>query len=249
MIIINSYSDGSQKVQLDDGKVVILSSPYSNGERKMYSESFQELGWLSDRYSDGNMVARLSDGSEYRVSEKSTLFHGNQEMWEKVRQGRTNELSEDEQNEVRATLATESRNLEKEEAEQRSQNEWRQTQDQQEQMIAFLLMKHQGHDHQTLRDIEDCERFGYGWDNYDEDDDDSGDDEWLDDNEGDDGYETYKFLLSQTFDLVNKAQDKSHKLRLLYEFRKEVIIIKPIGWIDIVNILRKKIDIIEKNQE
>lgn len=109
MRVLNDYSDGSQKVQLDDGRIVMLSSSYSNGERKIYSEGGSDLGWLSDQYSGDVKVARFDDGSQYWVSDKSSMFGGSYEAWEKFKQGRTDELSSQELSDIQSALAAEGR--------------------------------------------------------------------------------------------------------------------------------------------
>ena len=104
MRILVSYTDGSQKVEIDDDKTFYLSFPNQNGERKIFSENGEELGLLTSEYPNGHRYARMSDGSEYDVSEKPRFFGGSQEIWDKFRQGRINELSSNEITEINRTI-------------------------------------------------------------------------------------------------------------------------------------------------
>ncbi|KKT34774.1 MAG: hypothetical protein UW23_C0029G0017 [Candidatus Collierbacteria bacterium GW2011_GWA1_44_12] len=106
MKVLDNYSDGSQKVELDDGRTVILSSPYSDGRRKIYSEDSKEIGWLTAQYTNGSKKAVLTDGSEYSISDRNTLLHGNREFWQKIKQGE--QLSEADKEELRSFLDVES---------------------------------------------------------------------------------------------------------------------------------------------
>lgn len=91
MKVLITYSDGSQQVQLDDNSIVILSSPYSNGERKILSESGRDIGYLTSEYPNGHKYANMADGSKYDVSEKPRWFGGSQEEWQKYKQASLNE--------------------------------------------------------------------------------------------------------------------------------------------------------------
>jgi len=106
MKVLDNYSDGSQKVELDDGRTVILSPPYSDGRRKIYSEDSKEIGWLTAQYTNGSKKAVLTDGSEYSISDRNTLLHGNREFWQKIKQGE--QLSEADKEELRSFLDVES---------------------------------------------------------------------------------------------------------------------------------------------
>lgn len=105
MIVLVEYSDGSQKVRLDDGREVILSSPYSDGSRKIFGEDGSS-GWLTDKYNDGSRRATMDDGTVYSVEEKNFLLFGKQNIWEKIKNGGVGSLSHDEAEEAKSILSS-----------------------------------------------------------------------------------------------------------------------------------------------
>jgi len=84
MRVLVQYEDGSQKVELDDGREVILSSPYNDGSQKIYAEN-GSTGWLSDKYLDGSQQAKMDNGTEYSVAERPDYWGGKQKIWKKTR--------------------------------------------------------------------------------------------------------------------------------------------------------------------
>jgi hypothetical protein len=95
MRILVSYPDGSQRVELDDGQTVILSSPYSNGERKISTTYGKDIGTLSSQYPNGHKVANFSDGSKYDVSVRPRVIGGPQETWDRFNRSHVNDSNPD----------------------------------------------------------------------------------------------------------------------------------------------------------
>lgn len=91
MRVLVEYRDGSKKVQLDDGREVIISAPYMDGSRKIDGDDGSS-GWLSDEYNDGSKRATMNDGTIYSVDERNTYFSGKQETWGKVSSGGGSDL-------------------------------------------------------------------------------------------------------------------------------------------------------------
>jgi len=87
--ILVTYPSGEQKVLLDDGQTVILSTPYSDGRRKIFSEGGAEIGWLSREYSYNYQTATLKDGTEYNLAQKSIIPGVNEVCWEKTKSPHT----------------------------------------------------------------------------------------------------------------------------------------------------------------
>lgn len=91
--ILVNYPNGDQKVLLDDNRIIILSTPYSDGRRKISSESGSEIGWLSREYSYNYQTAKFKDGTEYNIAQKSIIPSVNEICWEKTKSPQTEESS------------------------------------------------------------------------------------------------------------------------------------------------------------
>lgn len=93
MRVIVNYPNGTQRVQLDDGKEVYLSASYPNGQRRIDDLNGNIIGWLSSEYDNGSRYASFNNGSEFEVYQRNFILSGKQEIWEKIKDGNIDNLT------------------------------------------------------------------------------------------------------------------------------------------------------------
>lgn len=208
MRVLVNYSDGSQKVELDDGKVVTLSRAYSDGSRKIY-DGGTEIGRLSGEYIDGSKIANFNDGSEYRTAERNFMFAGKQEVWDKIKQGGMDSLSSSEQEDAESLIRETNRQISDE---IRRQEEIAQTEYYQRQQLEQQQIEEQMY-YEEINGIAD-HGLGYydDWRDEDEEEEDNGD-YWYEDEEDDEDEE----MESLTEEEVKEVEQETSEERLLLD--------------------------------